>query len=89
MTDSPLKSVFTLDTESQTYKPAAHNLSAGQAVEQFNTDESAKIVEQGQRHRNPDPRKCQACKKSADELTARHNETASGGDTPEEAELEA
>ena len=35
MTDTTPKSVFTLDTESQTYTPAAHNLSAGEAVEPF------------------------------------------------------
>jgi hypothetical protein len=77
MTDTTLKSVFTLDSESQTYKPAAHNLSVGEAVERFSSGQSAKIIDQDERHRNPDPLKCKACRKAAEELTAKHTESGS------------
>ena len=84
MTDTTLKSVFTLDTESQTYKPAAHNLGAGQAIERFNTDQSARIVDQIERHRTSDPLKCKACKKTAEELTAKHPESSQGSEQADE-----
>lgn len=85
MTNSTLKSVFVLDTESQTYKPAAHNLIAEQAVERITTDQNAKVTDQSERHRNPDPLKCKSCKKTAEELTSRY--TAAGSDS-ENAEEE-
>jgi hypothetical protein len=84
MTDTTFKSVFTLDAESQTYKPAAHNLSAEQAVERFNADQSARISDQNERHRNPDPLKCKACKKTAEELTAKYAESSQGSEQAEE-----
>lgn len=87
MTDTTLKSVFTLETESQTYKPAAHNLSAEQAVERFNNDQNAKIVDQGERHRTADPLKCKTCKKAAEELTS--NLAQSQGLEQSEEELAA
>jgi hypothetical protein len=89
MTDTTPKSVFTLDTESQSYKPAAHNLSATEAVERFNSDQSAKIVVQSERHRNPDPLKCRACKKTAEELTAKHAEPTPGSEQNDEEALAA
>jgi hypothetical protein len=84
MTDTTFKSVFTLDAESQTYKPAAHNLSAEQAVERSNADQSTRISDQNERHRNPDPLKCKACKKAAEELTSKHTASASGSEQAEE-----
>jgi hypothetical protein len=89
MTEITLKSVFTLDTESQTYKAAAHNLSAGEAVERFNSDQNAKIVAQDERHRNPDPVKCKACRKAAEELTAKHTESSSGSEHADEEAVTA
>jgi hypothetical protein len=89
MTDITLKSVFTLDIESQTYKAAAHNLSAGEAVERFNSDQSARILDQPERHRNPDPLKCKACKKAAEELTAKHTESSSGSEQADEEAVTA
>jgi hypothetical protein len=84
MTDTTLKSVFTLDKESQVYKPAAHNLSAEQAVERFEGDENARILSQAERHRTSDALKCKACRKVAVELTSKHtSETHS--DTEETA----
>lgn len=89
MTETTPKSVFTLDTESQTYKPAAHSLSACEAVERFNSDQSAKIVDQDERHRNPDPLKCRTCKKTAENLTAKHVESASGSEQADEEAVAA
>lgn len=84
MADITLKSVFTLDTESQIYKPTSHNLSAGQAVERFESDQSARIIDQSERHRTPDARKCKACKKAAVELTSKHTSSASGSEQAKE-----
>ena len=78
MTDSILKSVFTLDTETQTYRPAAHNLNAAEAVEQLNSGATAKVVDQAERHRTSDPRKCRTCKKASDEITSKHVESSAG-----------
>ena len=78
MTDSILKSVFTLDTETQTYRPAAHNLNAAEAVEQLTSDATAKVVDQGERHRNSNPRRCHACKKTAEEITSKHMSPSTG-----------
>jgi len=72
VTTSTFKAVFTLDTESHTYRPTAHNLSSDQAVEQFNSESKARTTDQGERHRNHDVRRCRACKKTADELTRQH-----------------
>lgn len=79
MTDTSLKSVFTLDPETQVYKLVAHNLSASEAVERSNSEPAAKIADQTERHRTSDPQKCKACKKAAEELTATHAEAASTG----------
>lgn len=76
MTDTLLKSVFTLDIETQTYKPIAHNLSPNEALERFNNGPNAKIVNQPERHRASDLAKCKACKKAAEELTAKLGEIA-------------
>ena len=86
MTESTLKSVFTLETESQTYKPIAHNLNASEAVEQFNADPRARSTDQPERHRTPDAAKCKICKKAAEGLTSAHAETLSGA---EQADAEA
>jgi hypothetical protein len=78
MIERVFKSVFTLDIESQTYKPAAHNLGAEQAVERFNSDQSARIIDQGERHRNPDVLRCKACKKTAEDLSTEYARSAEG-----------
>jgi hypothetical protein len=72
MTDTTLKSVFTLDTETRSFKPVAHNLSAGEAVERLNSDQNAKIVDQGERHWASNLSKCKVCKKAAEELTEKN-----------------
>ncbi len=79
MTDNALKSVLVLDPETQGYKPEAHNLAASEAVtfaEQFsNESRTAKVLDQGSRHRASDPTKCSRCKKAAEtaaEKSANH-----------------
>lgn len=80
MTDSTLKSVVLLNPDTQAYRPAAHNLSASQAidvVEQSGPDQKARTIDQGQLHRSSNPLRCKACKKAADEATRQHNESPS------------
>lgn len=77
------KSVFTLDDQTQTYRPTAHNVTAEHAVEQFNSNPKARIKDQGERHRNPDPLKCQHCKKVAEDLSAQHAAVSAGSEQSE------
>lgn len=69
MTDSTLKAVVVLDPETQGYKPARHNLTASAAeelVQQFAGEgQTAKVLDQDERHRTSDPAKCGRCKKVA------------------------
>lgn len=69
MSESTLKTVLVLDTETQWYKPAAHNKTAADAdglVQHFsNEGRQAKAVDQTQRHRTSDPAKCKPCKEAA------------------------
>jgi len=64
------KLVLSLDAETQTYRPAGHNLSAEQAVEHANklqTDGgTAVIVEQERHHRALSFHRCQPCKTAAE-----------------------
>ena len=69
MTDSTLKFVIVLDPETQGYKPARHNLTASDAValaEQFSGEkQTAKVLDQEERHRTSDAKKCRTCQKAA------------------------
>jgi hypothetical protein len=85
VTDSKLKAVFILNPETQTFKPTAHNVGADLAMEQFSADPNARVMEQAELHRNSHPSKCRACKKRADELTAKHAESGAGSEQEEEA----
>jgi hypothetical protein len=71
MTDGTLKSVIVLDPETQGYKPAAHNLTAAQAIDLVQTfiadGKKAKVIDQEQRHRSSNPRKCKPCKQAAEQ----------------------
>jgi hypothetical protein len=73
MTDSTLKTVLVLDTETQWFKPVAHNLSASQAVDlvtELSTEgKTVKTIDQGNRHRSSDAAKCKPCKAAALLLT--------------------
>jgi hypothetical protein len=80
VTDSKLKAVFVLNSETQTFKPTAHNMGTDLAMEQFSADPNARVVEQTERHRNADASKCRACKKQAEELTSKHTEAVPGSE---------
>jgi hypothetical protein len=80
VSDSKLKAVFILNPETQTFKATAHNLGADLAMGQFSADPNAGIIDQTERHRNADASKCRTCKKQADELTAKHAESATGSE---------
>lgn len=86
MIKNTFKAAFTFDSETQTFKPAAHNLSAGQAVEQFKNDSTTKILDQPGRHRSSDALRCQACKKTAELLTNKHIGSSSGTENQAEHE---
>lgn len=74
------KLVLSFDTESQIYKPAGHNLSAEQAIEQTQRlqgeGQTAVIVEQERNHRALSFHQCKPCKKAADEATSKHGQTS-------------
>ncbi|HZU31284.1 MAG TPA: HipA family kinase [Candidatus Angelobacter sp.] len=84
MTDQKFKAVFVLNSETQSFKPTAHNLGADLAMEQFSADPNARIIDQSEQHRNPDPLKCRACKKQAEELTKQNVEASSAPEPQEE-----
>ena len=69
MPESTLKTVLVLDTETQWYKPAAHNLSPSQAVDtvtEYSADgKTVKTIDQEKRHRAADASKCSSCKEAA------------------------
>jgi len=73
------KLVLSLDAESQTYRPAGHNLSAEQAVEHVNKIQSdggtAVIVEQERHHRALSFHRCQLCKTAAENFSQKQPET--------------
>ena len=75
MNDTALKLVLIFYSEAQGYKCAAHNLTAAQAVEQFGTDNAAKIIDQGRQHRSSDLRRCRSCQKAALDATREHNQS--------------
>ena len=73
MTNNTLKSVVILDPEIQGYRPAGHNLAHDDALLLVKTlaavNRSAKVLDQGERHRSSDPTKCRACKKAAEQTS--------------------
>jgi hypothetical protein len=85
MTNSTLKCVVVLDPETRGYKLDRHNLAAFEAVtlaEQLsNENQTAKVLDQEERHRTSDAKKCRACQKAA--------ETASQPDANETSESAA
>jgi len=84
MTEGTLKCVILLDPETRAYKPTAHNVSANLAVEQFSADPGAKIIDQAERHRSVEARKCKACKKAAEEATSKHVGASPEGEQSEQ-----
>ena len=75
MTTSNLKVVVSFDKETQAYKPAAHNLSAEQALEQVNNLQNdgiqAAILDQEGRHRTQSFHNCKFCLNAAKQFTER------------------
>lgn len=69
MTESTLKTVLVLDTETQWYKPVAHNLSPSQAVDlvprHMADGKTVKTIDQENHHRTADASKCKPCKEAA------------------------
>lgn len=90
MAKTTAKLVLSLDAESQTHKPAGHNLSAEQAVEHISKIQSdggtAVIVEQDRRHRALNFHRCQLCKTAA-EGYGKQTERAAEKQPPEAAEV--
>jgi hypothetical protein len=84
MIDGTLKCIILLDSEIRAYKPTAHNVNAGLAVEQFGADPAARIVDQTERHRSAEARKCKACKKAVEEATSKHVEASPEGEQSEQ-----
>jgi hypothetical protein len=82
------KLVLSLDLQSQSYKPAGHNLLPGQALEQAEKLSSenftALIVDQQSHHRQLNLSRCKLCKKASEEETNKRNST-SGQQPPEAA----
>ena len=73
MNDNALKLVILFDPETSGHKRTAHNLTAAEAVEQFGSNDKAKIIDQGQRHRTSDVLRCRSCKQAADKATREHS----------------
>lgn len=90
MTESTFKTVLVLDTESNWYKPAAHNKSAADAndlVQHFSAEgRTSKIIDQEKRHRLSDPEKCKPCKEAA--LKCTDDTAAQAADAPAAAPQE-
>jgi hypothetical protein len=80
VTDSTLKTVVALDPETGEYKPAAHNLSASDAVDlvqKFSGENrTAKLLDQEKRHRTSDLTKCGRCKEAAKTVSKDNNHPA-------------
>lgn len=80
MAKTTQKLVLSFDTESQTYKPAGHNLLAEQAVEQTQRlqgeGHTALLVEQERYHRALSFHQCKTCKRAAEEATSKHGQTS-------------
>jgi hypothetical protein len=67
--DNALKLVILFDPETSGHQRAAHNLTAAEAVARFGSNEKARIIDQGQRHRTLDVLRCRGCKQAADQAT--------------------
>jgi predicted secreted Zn-dependent protease len=88
MTDIPLKLVLSLDSQSQSYAPVAHNLSAQEAVEHVERLQAdsimTTIVAQEQSHCAVDIRKCKQCKKAAEAFAKQLNHAGPNEDQNEQ-----
>jgi hypothetical protein len=74
------KLVLSFDEESQSYRPAGHNLLPEQALEQTDKLQTegrkSLIVDQQGHHRALSFHQCKPCKKAADEATSNQGQTS-------------
>jgi hypothetical protein len=84
MTTSNLKIVVSFDKETRAYKPAAHNLSPEQALEQVNNLQNdgvqAAILDQEGRHRSQSFHNCKFCLNAAKQFTERQEAQPGDGE---------
>jgi len=74
MPEKGLRLVLSFDAQSQSFKPAAHNLPADQAVgfaDQLHADDGvdSRIIEQKTRHKAQSAEGCSQCNKAAEAET--------------------
>ena len=84
MTTSNLKIVVSFDKETRAYKPAAHNLSPEQALEQVNNLQNdgiqAAILDQEGRHRTQSFHNCKFCLNAAKQFTNQQEARSGSGE---------
>lgn len=73
MTQQSLKTLFTLDEQTTTFIPAAHNLTEEKAMKKAseleNKGRKAKILDQPSRHKSRGFKSCELCKTAAQNLS--------------------
>ena len=78
------KTVLSFDGETQTYKPAGHNFSVEQAVEEVDKIQAdggtAAIVAQESHHRSLSFHQCRPCKKAAESFGEQQSQPGIGGE---------
>jgi hypothetical protein len=79
MPEKGLRLVLSFDAQSQSFKPAAHNLPADQVVgfaDQLHADDGvdSRIVEQKTRHKAKSAEACSQCNKAAEAETKKSQE---------------
>src|SRR5258708_1354046 len=93
MSNSKLRVVVSLDAETQSYRPVAHNLSVDQAVEHVQKLQAegttAAIVVQEQSHRSTNVSKCKHCKQAAVDFGERLNQALTGTGRAEDEPAQA
>ncbi|PYP84644.1 MAG: hypothetical protein DMG65_22180 [Candidatus Angelobacter sp. Gp1-AA117] len=79
MTKVAKKLVLSFDEQSQSYKPAGHNLLAQESTaltEALQTNGTKSLViDQEDHHCNFDFHRCRLCKKAAEDATLKHTQT--------------
>ncbi len=79
MTKVAEKLVLSFDQQSQSYKPAGHNLLAQQAIELTDALQASGtkslVIDQEDHHRNFDFHRCRLCKNAAENATGKHSQT--------------
>lgn len=80
MVKTTQKLVLSFESENQNYRPAGHNLSPEQAVEEIQRLQSdgrtALIVEQDSNHRASSLHQCKPCQKAAEKATSKRTQAS-------------